>query len=172
MARSRSTPSRTIRSTPSDVTKRGPVSDILIVSTLFGSNPGSTAPSATDVRIRSAEPTSSTSASATSSTTSSERALFCLNPVPERLRAFLDRRVRDRRASSEGGNQADQNAGTDRGRQRERQHPPVHRDARAVQADARQARGVDRQQRADADRAEQQPEHSTESASTTLSVSS
>ena len=46
--------------------------------------PGSTRPSATAVRIRSAEPISSTSASATSTTTSTERTLFCRKPVPDR----------------------------------------------------------------------------------------
>ncbi len=63
---------------------RGPVSDIRIVSTRDASKPGSTCDSATAVLISSAEPMSSTSASATSVTTRTERALFCRKPVPDR----------------------------------------------------------------------------------------
>ena len=66
----RSTPSRTICSTPSAVTNRGPVSDIRIVSTLLGIEAGiDAAERQRDVRIKSADPMSRTSASATSMTT-------------------------------------------------------------------------------------------------------
>ena len=82
--RKRSTPSRISWSTAADFANCGPLSDMRIVSTFSASKPGFTAPSAIEVRISRAEPTSSTTASATSLITSMVRALFWRSPVPER----------------------------------------------------------------------------------------
>ena len=69
---------------PAAVAKRGPVRDVRIVSTLAASKPGSTAPSASDVRISSAEPISRTDARATSPTTSTARVRCWRKPAPAR----------------------------------------------------------------------------------------
>ena len=86
--------------------------------------------SATAVRISSAEPMSSTSASATSTTTSSERALFWRKPVPERpaLSFSVDAEVGARPWSA--GDQAEEDARAERHGEREEQHPPVDADER------------------------------------------
>ena len=61
-----------------------PASDVWNVNTLRGSRPGSTDRNPTKLRISSAAPTSSTSASAISATTSAERMRLWRTPVPER----------------------------------------------------------------------------------------
>src|SRR5882672_9147446 len=97
-----------------------------IVSTLLGSKPGATARSARVVRMSSAEPTSRMSASAISATTSTERALFCVNSV----------------------NETEENAGANRDGKRVEQDAPVDSYRGSVDADKRQAGRIDREQSA------------------------
>ena len=106
---------RPARPLPPSRTAR-PFSDIRIVSTLCVSNPGSTRPSAIAVRMSSAEPTSSTSASATSTTTRIERALFCRNPVPERPLLSFSVVVRSVLRALQRRDQAEDDAGAERHR--------------------------------------------------------
>ena len=173
-ARSRSTPSRTICSTPADFRKRGPVSDIRIVSTLVGVEARDRrGRSATAVRISSAEPTSRMSASATSTTTSTERVLFWRKPVPERPPLSFSVALRSAREPCSAGIRPKRMPVPSDTASVKREHAPVDADQRAVLADARQAGGVDRQQRADADDAEQRARATPPAIdSTTLSVSS
>ncbi len=70
--------------TPADVRYCGVDSDVRIVSTFLAWKPGSTLPSANDVRISRAAPTSNTTARLTSTSTSTERVLFWRKPLPER----------------------------------------------------------------------------------------
>ena len=81
----RSSALRVVCSMLAVLANRSPASEVRIAITLSTSNPGSTRPSASDVRINSAAPTNRTTASATSTSTSTERVLFCLKPLPERL---------------------------------------------------------------------------------------
>jgi hypothetical protein len=83
-ARNRSTASRTVRSAPADFRKRGPVSDIRMVRTLWASKAGFTAAKAMEVRIRSAAPTSKMMARAISPTTRIVRVLCCRKLLPLR----------------------------------------------------------------------------------------
>ena len=102
------------------------------------------APSAIAVRISSADPMSSTSASATSTTTRIERTLFCRKPVPERPLLSFSVVVRSVFELCSAGNQAEEDARSPARRRREADDAPVEPDERAVLADARQAGGVDR----------------------------
>ena len=109
--------------------------------------------------MNSAAPTSSTSASPISVTTSSARALFCRNPLPDRPLLSLIVVFRSIARRLQRRNQAEDEAGGERDDRGERQHAPVDADAGPVDADARNVAGVDGQQRADADHADHQPEH-------------
>ena len=124
------------------------------------SNPGSTRPSATAVRISSADPISSTSASATSTTTRTERTLFCRNPVPDRPALSFSVVVRSVFELWSAGIRPKISPVASETADGEGDDHPVETDDRAVLADARQAGGVDRQQRADAGPSDEQPEHS------------
>ena len=146
--RSRSTPSRITCSTPSDFSKRGPVSDIRIVSTLRGSNPGSTPPSATAVRISRADPISRISASATSVDDEHGSAPCSGGTRARAAAALLERGRQIRPRALERREQAEEHAGSERHQEREGQHAPVDADERAVYADSRQAGRVHREQRA------------------------
>ena len=64
--------------------------------------------------MSSAEPTSSTSASATSTTTRIERALFWRKPVPERPLLSFSVVVRSVARALERRNQAEEDAGAER----------------------------------------------------------
>jgi hypothetical protein len=87
---------------------RSPDSDILIVRTCPGSNPGFTARSATAVRTSSAEPTSRISASAAA--------------------ALFQRAAEIRARGLERRDQTKQHARANRHGQREPKHTPVERD--------------------------------------------
>ena len=112
-----------------------------------------------NVRISSAAPISSTSASETSLITSRERALLWRNPVPERLLLSLSVELRSGREALMAGKSPKRmpvNTDTPRVKASTRQSMA---DRGAVFADARNVSWADRQQRAHADEAEYQAEH-------------
>ena len=96
---------------------------------LCASKPGSTARSATNVRMNSAAPTSSTSASPISLTTSSARALFCRNPLPERPLLSLSVVFRSARDACSAGTRPKTRPVSERDDRGKRQHAPVDADA-------------------------------------------
>ena len=77
-------------------------------------SPGSTPPSASDVRINSAAPTSSTTARLTSTSTSTERVLFWRKPLPERLLESLMIAFRSARDATSAGIKPNMMPGDDR----------------------------------------------------------
>ena len=84
--------------------KRGPVSDISMVMTLWESKPGLTACKATKVRMSSAEPMSSTRARQHFADDEQRRGPFHDGmPVPERLLLSLSVEFRSVRETREGG---------------------------------------------------------------------
>ena len=94
--------------------------------------------------MSSADPMSSTSASATSTTTSIERALFCRKPVPDRPPLSLSVVVRSVLELCSAGIRPNRMPVASETGERERDDAPVEADERAVLADAREAGGVDR----------------------------
>ena len=124
---------------------RSPLSDMRIVRTRCGSKPGSTARSAMKVRMNSAAPTSSTSASPISLTTSNARALFCRKPLPDRPLLSLMVVLRSTRAARSAGNRPKTQPGQQRHHGREGQHAPVDADGRTVDADPRDVARVERE---------------------------
>ena len=94
-------------------------------------------------------------------------------PVPARLLLSLSVELRSVRDTLKAGNRPKRMPVTQRDRQGEGEHAPVHADGGAVFADARQAGGTDGQQRAHADEIPgPAPARRPSSASITLSVSS
>ncbi len=101
-ARTASSERRSTRSMAAELAVSGAASAVFSVSTLLAENPGSTWLSASDVRIKSVAPTSSTTASAISSVTSADNVRLCRRPVPLRLPASLSTRFKSGGAASAG----------------------------------------------------------------------
>ena len=81
-----------------------------IVKTLCASKPGFTCRIAMKVRISSAAPINSTTASAISVVTSSARVLLCRKPVPLRLPLSFSVAAQIRTRRLQSGNESKQNA--------------------------------------------------------------
>ena len=127
--------------------------------TLWGSKPGLTWRSAMKVRMSSAAPMSSTSASETSLMTSSERALLWRKPVPERLLLSLSVELRSGREAPMAGKSPKRMPVSSEMPRVKSEDAPVEADGGSVFADAGEIGGADGEQRAHAGVAEDEAEN-------------
>ena len=142
-----------------------PASDVWNVNTFRASSPDSTERSPTKLRISSAAPTSSTTASAVSTTTSAERIALVTHTGAGSAAGLLERRDEVGLGGVQRRKQTEHDSRQNRERHREGHDAPVERrndDPAAIgRCDARDVAGHQQQQTANARCAEGEAEHAS-----------